>query len=100
MIKKLMLVLFVVLLFVLAGCDENREVKVTIKGHEVKTAIVDGKQTERYYIFVEGEDLNAKVEVFPRTGLFVFSSFEEQFPLEMIIVVKEKELINIQGGVK
>lgn len=99
MVKKLMLVLFVVLLFALAGCDENRDVEVTIKGHEVKTVIIDGKSQEKYYITVIGDDFKAEVEVYPKTGLFV-GTFEQQFPLEKIIIVKEKDLLNIQGEVK
>lgn len=99
MVKKLILILFVVLLFVLAGCAENRDVEVTIKGHEVKTVIIDGKPQEKYYIIVIGDDFKAEVEVYPKTGLFV-GTFEQQFPLEKIIIVKEKELLNIQGEVK
>ena len=95
--RKLIFVLVLLVLFFIVGCAENRDVEVVIKGHEVKTVIVEGKQKERYYLTVQGDDFVAEIEVFPKVGMFIYSTFEEQFPLEMIIIVKEKDLKIIEG---
>jgi hypothetical protein len=98
--RKLIFVLIILMLFIFVGCAENRDVEVVIKDHEVKTVIVDGKQKERYYLTVQGDDFVAGIEVFPKVGMFVYSTFEQQFPLEMVIVVKEKDLKIIEGEIK